>query len=132
MAETSDPFDPKLIKCGLVYNLKGWSILIASSKGEGKITCSNGASAMVTLKSFSGGLTVGKSEIIGGKGSFSKVREIDELFGAYAKAEAHLGAGQSAGAAVVTKGDISLSFSGRGTGVSLGIAIGNFVIREKR
>jgi hypothetical protein len=79
--------------------------------------------------SKAGGLTVGKSKIVGGIGRFTPVQKIDELFGSYAKAEAHAGAGDSAKAAVVTKGEISLTLAGQGQGVDLGVAIGNFVIK---
>ena len=126
-----DKFHPTMIKCKLTYNLKGWSLVYAQSKGEGRITCSNGASANVALKSYGGGFTVGKSEVIGGKGKFSEVREIDALFGAYAKAEAHAGAGEAVLATVVTKGEISLTLTGTGKGVNLGVSVGNFVITKK-
>ncbi len=114
----------------MIYNLKGWSIAYSQSKGTGTITCNDGASAKVSLKSYGGGLTVGKSEVIGGKGAFSEVRNIDELFGAYAKAEARAGAGEAASASVVTKGEISLALSGTGKGVELGISVGSFVITK--
>ena len=41
------------------------------------------------------------------------------------------GAGKSAHAQVVTKGDISLALSGKGEGWDLGIAFGNFVISAR-
>lgn len=126
-----DKFHPAMIKCKMTYNLKGWSLVYAQSKGEGRITCSNGASAHVTLKSYGGGLTVGKSEVIGGWGRFSEVRGIDELFGAYARAEAHAGAGEAVHAMIVTKGEVSLALSGTGKGVDIGIAVGNFVITRQ-
>ena len=126
-----EKYDPTMIKCRMIYNLKGWSIAYAEAKGEGTITCSNGASAEVTLKSKGGGLTVGRSEIIGGKGTFSAVRGIDDLFGAYAKAGARAGAGDAVSATIVTKGEISLALAGTGKGVQLGISVGNFVITKK-
>ena len=56
------------------------------------------------------------------------MRGIDGLFGAYARAGAHTGAGESVQAMVVSKGEVSLALSGTGTGVDLGISVGNFVI----
>lgn len=132
LAEPASQFAPNLLDCHLLYNLKGWSMLVSTSKGEGEISCSDGSSALVTLKSYAGGFTVGKSEVIGGRGTFSAVRSIDELFGGYAKAEAHVGAGRSGRVAVVTKGEISLTLAGTGSGVNLGVAVGSFVITEKR
>jgi hypothetical protein len=124
-----DKFNPNMTSCEMVYNLSGWSVGYSTSKGEGRITCSNGQKAEVTIVSKAGGLTVGKSKIVGGIGRFTPVQKIDELFGSYAKAEAHAGAGDSAKAAVVTKGEISLTLAGQGQGVDLGVAIGNFVIK---
>src|SRR5262245_47938301 len=74
----------KLIDCEMKFNLKGWSAIYKTSKGEGTITCDNGQAAKVTIKAKGGGITFGKSEIVGGTGKFSEVRSIDELFGSYA------------------------------------------------
>ena len=48
--------------------------------------------------------------------------------GDYANAEAHAGAGESSTAQVVTKGSVSLAFSGKGHGIDLGIDFGKFTI----
>ena len=45
--------------------------------------------------------------------------------------KAHAGAGKSAHAQVVTKGDISLALSGKGEGWDVGIAFGNFIISAR-
>ena len=57
-------------------------------KGEGKVTCSNGQTAAVHVSSHGGGFTIGKSDIVGGKGTFSDVKGIDEVFGTYVQAGA--------------------------------------------
>jgi len=130
-AGAEDPYDPKMTVCDIVYNLKGWSVIYKTSKGEGKITCRNGQTANVALDTHGGGFTVGKSEIIGGKGRFSEVRSIDDLFGTYAAAEAHAGATRSSGVQVMTKGEVSLSLAGTGQGVDLGVSFGGFTIKRK-
>ena len=130
-ALAGDPYHPKMTSCEIVYNLKGWSLIYKTSKGEGHISCSNGQTADVAIETHGGGLTVGKSEIIGGEGKFSEVRSIDELFGTYATVEAHAGATKSVGAQAMTKGEVSLSLAGTGQGVDLGFSFGGFTIERK-
>jgi hypothetical protein len=124
-------FNPKLTRCRMAYNLKGWSFVYKTSKGDGRIDCDNGQSAEVTIKSWGGGFTVGKSEIIGGQGSFSGVRDIKDLFGSFAQAEAHAGATKSAGAGALTKGEVSLALAGTGQGIDVGVSFGRFDIQPK-
>jgi hypothetical protein len=119
------------IECEMTYTLSGWSAFYKTAKGTGTITCSNGQSAKVTLNVKGGGLTFGKSEIVDGIGNFSDVYDIDELFGAYAAAEAHAGAVKSAQAAVYTKGEVSLAMAGKGRGFDLGIDFGRITIERK-
>lgn len=119
------------IKCRLTFQMSGWSILYKESTGSGTIKCSNGQSMGVNLKAQGGGLTVGKSTIDDGRGDFSGVKNIDELLGTYASAEAHAGAVESAKAQVVTKGEVSLALSGTGHGWDVGVAFGNFVISRR-
>jgi len=121
----------KMIKCSIVFDLKGWSALYKTMKGEGKITCDNGQTADVTIKTTGGGLTAGKSELIDVSGNFSKVKDISETFGGYAQAEAHAGAVGSSGAQALTKGEVSLAIAGTGRGFDLGISFGKFSIQPK-
>lgn len=114
-------------KCTMRFNLKGWSVFYETAKGTGSITCDNGQSAAVKLEVKGGGLTAGKSRLKG-KGTFSEVSDISELFGSYGKAEAHAGVVKSANAQVVTKGEVSLAITATGRGVDLGIAFGKFRI----
>ena len=86
----------ELVECEMVFNLSGWSAFYKTAKGGGTITCSNGQKARVKIAAKGGGVTFGKSDIIGGTGRFTGVRNINELFGAYAQAEAHAGAVKSA------------------------------------
>ena len=119
------------VKCKMTFKISGWSVIYKSSDGTGHITCSNGQSMNVKLKAHGGGLTVGKSTIDNGQGDFSAVNNINELLGTYASAEAQAGAVKSAKAQVVTKGEVSLSLSGTGSGWDLGVALGSFEISRK-
>lgn len=120
-------------KCRMHFSIRGWSAFYETSKGTATITCDNGQSAKVSIDMKGGGLTVGKSRL-SGIGTFSGVSDISELYGSYAKAEAHAGVVKSAGAQVLTKGEVSLALAGTGKGVDLGVAFGKFTIRptEKR
>jgi hypothetical protein len=120
----------KLIKCEMTFNLKGWSAFYKTSQGEGTIHCENGQTAQVKIKATGGGITFGKSEITGGTGKFSGAKSIDDLFGSYAQSEAHAGAGKSADAQAMTKGEISLALSGTGRGVDIGFSFGKFTIER--
>ena len=119
------------VKCRMSFKISGWSVFYKSSNGTGTIKCSNGQSMAVKLKARGGGLTVGKSTIDNGQGDFSAVNDIKDLLGTYASAEAQAGAVKSAKAQVVTKGEVSLSLSGTGSGWDLGVALGSFEISKK-
>ncbi len=124
--------DEAYVNCKLDYDLKTWSFLYKSGKGQGTISCDNGQTAAVRLRSHGGGVTFGKSHIEGGQGEFSRVSDISELFGRYAATEAHAGASKSAGAQAVWNGKIGLSLSGTGRGWALGFALGSFKIEPDR
>jgi len=115
-------------RCELTFHLEGWSAFYKTAHGGGRITCNNGQAARVVLRTKGGGITFGATNIVDGYGTFSPVSDIGELFGDYANAEAHAGAGESSTAQVVTKGSVSLAFSGKGHGIDLGIDFGKFTI----
>jgi hypothetical protein len=119
------------IDCEMRFTLSGWSAFYKRSSGTGTITCTNGQRMNVTLEARGGGISFGKSRIENGIGEFSGVHDINELVGGYASAEAHAGAGRSAKGQVVTKGEVSLALSGKGTGWDLGVAFGSFVIKRR-
>ncbi len=114
--------------CELRFNLSGWSAFYKTGSGAGTVTCDNGQSMPVKIRTKGGGITFGKTNIVDGHGEFSGVSRIDEVLGTYATAEAHAGAGKSAKAQVMTKGDVSLALAGKGEGWDVGIAFGKFVI----
>jgi len=119
------------VKCYMDFSLKGWSVFYKTAEGNGKVACSNGQHANVKINVTGGGLSFGEMDILNGKGTFSEVLNIDEIFGGYVAAEAHAGAGKSAQASVYTKGDISLALTGTGSGVNIGIDFGKLEISRR-
>jgi hypothetical protein len=118
------------VKCTMSYTLSGWSAFYKTYKGSGTVTCDNGQSMHVLLESKGGGLSVGKSTIDDGRGEFTGVRNIRDVLGDYANGSAHAGAGKEASATGLTKGDVSLSLTGKGRGVDVGVDFGKFSIME--
>ena len=119
------------LSCKLEYSMKGWSLFYKTSNGSGTITCDDGQTAEVSLKARGGGLSVGKSEIVDGRGQFSEVIKLSDIYGTYVAAEAHAGATKSAAAQAMTKGEVSLSLTGKGQGFDIGIAFGSFKIEPQ-
>lgn len=120
----------KDIHCTLKYNMQGGGAFYKRSTGDGVISCDNGQSMKVNIESKGGGLTFGSSKIVDGMGKFSPVFDIDNLIGGYATAEANAGGGETSKAQVVTKGSISLALTGKGTGRTLGVSFGSFIITK--
>lgn len=117
--------------CNMRFTLKGWSAFYKTASGTGTVTCTNGQSASVRIKAKGGGITFGKSSITNGKGEFSGISNINEIFGTYVEGGAHAGAAKSSKAAVMTKGDVNLAIAGTGKGWDLGVAFGKFVISRQ-
>ena len=118
--------------CTLHFNMAGGGAFYKHSTGSGEITCDNGQRLAVSIESKGGGLTFGHSEIKDGIGKFSPVADVHELIGGYAEAEANAGAGDASKAQVVTKGSISLALTGTGSGHTLGVSFGSFIISERK
>jgi hypothetical protein len=118
------------VSCEMKYSLAGWSAVYQHATGHGHITCSNGQKADVSLKADGGGAIAGKTKIDNGTGKFSGAKDISELFGTYARAEAAAGAVKAGEAQVLTNGPISLSLAGKGRGWELGVAAGNLHIEK--
>lgn len=119
------------VDCKMDFNLAGWAIIYKEANGAGTVTCSNGQSANVNIHAKGGGLAAGKFEIDNGNGTFSKVRDISEIFGTYAQAEAQAGAVKTANAQALTKGPVSLALTGTGRGWDLGVSFGGFTIERR-
>lgn len=114
-------------RCDLSFQLEGWSAFYKTAHGAGRVVCDNGQVRRVAIRMKGGGLTVGRSAIHG-RGDFSPVADVREVFGDYANADAHAGMVRSAAAHVVTKGTVSLAFAGKGEGVDLGFSFGKLTI----
>jgi hypothetical protein len=125
------PARAELSSCKLDFSLSGWSFIYKQMKGEGKVSCSNGQSAAVHVSSHGGGFTIGKSDIVGGTGTFSSVKDIGEIFGTYAQAGASGSTVKGGQAQAMTKGEISLALAGSGRGWDVGVSIGGFTITKK-
>jgi len=119
------------VDCRMDFSLSGWAVIYKEANGAGTVTCSNGQRAAVNISVRGGGLAAGKFEIDDGQGRFSKVRDIAEVFGTYAQAEAQAGAVRSANAQALTKGEVSLALSGTGRGWDLGVSLGGFTIERR-
>ena len=119
-------------KCTLKFDLHEWSALYESANGTGTITCDNGQAAGVTIRSKGGGLSVGKFEISDGRGSFTDVSSIDEVFGKYVAADTNAGAAKAADTWVMTKDKVSLALVGTGKGWELGFSVDEFVITKRK
>lgn len=120
------------VKCRMKFDLSSWAFLYKSGKGAGRITCSNGQASNIKIRTHGGGATFGKMKIEEGSATFTKVFDISDLYGTYARSEAHAGASAHAGAQAMTKGDISMSMSGTGHGFDIGVAFGSFKIKPVR
>ena len=119
------------VDCRLSFSMSGWSVFYKTSSGEGTVSCDNGQRLAVRISAKGGGLSFGKSKIENGTGEFSGVRDIRDVLGSYATAEAHAGASKSTKAQAMTKGDVSLALAGKGSGWDVGVAFGKFVIEAR-
>ena len=119
------------IECHLDYSMSGWSLFYKTASGTGTVTCDNGTRIPVKIGLKGGGLTVGKSKIVDGKGRFSGAYTVDDLFGTYAAVGAHAGAARSSDVTAMTKGDISLALAGTGEGWNLGVDGAAFTIQRR-
>jgi len=117
------------MECYMAFTLHGWSAIYKTANGSGRVTCDNGQSMPVTLSAKGGGLSVGKYKIDDGHGAFTDVTNIRQVLGRYARTSAQAGAGETAHASAMTKGNISLALSGHGTGWDIGVGFSGFTIK---
>ncbi|MBJ6981621.1 hypothetical protein [Luteimonas sp. MC1572] len=125
------PASARGVSCRLDFDMSGWSVFYKTASGTGRVSCDNGQGMAVRISAKGGGLTIGKSEIRGGRGEFSPVNSIREVLGTYVAAEAHAGAVKSSKAQAMTKGEVSLALAGTGEGWDLGVAFGGFTIEPR-
>ena len=119
------------VDCKLTFSMSGWSAFYKTASGTGTVTCDNGQKMNVTVEARGGGLSFGKSKIEDGVGEFSGVKDIQDVLGSYATAEASAGASKSSGAQAMTNGDVSLALAGTGKGWDLGVTFGKFTIARR-
>lgn len=117
------------LSCNMSFAMKGWSAVYKTAQGTGTVKCSNGQTLKVALESEGGGLTVGKSHIDDGHGDFTGVHDIKDILGDYAAASGEGGISKSGEGTVVTKGDVTLTLSGTGTGWNVGVAFSRFSVK---
>jgi hypothetical protein len=117
-------------KCHMTFNTTGWAAIYKKADGRGTVRCDNGQTADVLIHVRGGGLTAGKFSIENGKGEFTNVRGINEIFGEYASAAANAGVVKSGESAVMTKGEVSLAITGVGRGINLGVDLSKFEIER--
>ena len=120
------------LDCKMHFSLTTWSAIYKHAEGSGVVKCENGSSMRVNITTKGAGLTVGKSHIDNGTGTFSDVHSIDDVLGSYAQGEAHVGVVKSGTAQLLTKGTVSLALAGSGEGVDIGIDVGEFVLTRAR
>lgn len=131
LALTALPAAAQNMTCKLTFSSSSWSIFYKTTSGTGVVTCSNGKSLPVRITAKGGGLTVGKSKITNGFGEFAEVKNIRDVLGSYAAAEAHAGTVRSANAQAMTNGKVSLALAGKGEGWDLGVAFSKFTLEAR-
>ena len=120
------------IDCKLDYQLTSWSLVYKHASGRGMVHCDNGQTLPVKITAQGLGLTAGKWKIDNGKGRFSDVHNIREVYGNYAQASASAGVVKSAETQLLSKGNVSLALAGGGEGINLGVEVGAFHIKPLR
>ena len=118
--------------CRMNFNLRGWSLGLKSATGEGSISCDNGQTADVRIRAKGAGLSAGKYEIRDGRGRFSAVTDIRDLFGSYAAGDVAVGFVKEGEAMAMSKGSVNLALAGKGTGFDLGAAVERFTLTPVR
>ncbi len=131
LALSAAPASAQNLTCKLTFSSSSWSIFYKTTSGTGMVNCSNGQKLAVKISAKGGGLTVGKSKITNGFGEFAEVRDIRDVLGSYAAAEAHAGTEKSAHAQAMTNGKVSLALAGKGEGWDLGVAFTKFTISAR-
>ena len=117
------------IDCKLDYQLTSWSLVYKHAAGTGVVRCNNGQTLPVRITAQGLGLTAGKWKIDNGKGRFTDVHNIREVYGNYAHASASAGVVKSAETQLLSKGSVSLALAGGGEGINLGVEVGAFHIK---
>jgi hypothetical protein len=122
--------DTAQLDCTMKFKISGWSAIYERADGTGTVTCADGTSMPVVIRARGAGLTVGKSTIDNGTGTFRFVQRIDQVLGSYAQADAHAGVNKSAAAQILTNGKVSVALAGTGEGFDIGVGFAEFTIAK--
>ena len=120
------------IDCKLDYQLTSWSLVYKHASGHGMVRCNDVQTLPVRITAQGLGLTAGKWKIDNGKGRFTDVHNIREVYGNYAHASASAGLVKSAETQLLSKGNVSLALAGGGEGINIGVEVGAFHIKPIR
>lgn len=137
LAGAKDKMAPKpdtkpSIKCDMNYNMKTWSVVYKEGHGAGKVTCNNGQTADVKLKIHGVGAAFGENKVKNGKGTFSDVYDIGDIYGSYANTAAGAGIVGTAGTQVMMKGKASLALANVGKGFDIDFSFGDFEVKPEK
>ena len=122
--------DAPQLDCTMKFKISGWSAIYERADGIGTVTCADGTSMPVVIRARGAGLTVGKSKMDNGTGTFAYVHSIDQVLGSYAQADAHAGISKSAAAQLLTNGKVSVALAGTGEGFDIGVGFAEFTIAK--
>ncbi|TZF89826.1 hypothetical protein [Cognatilysobacter lacus] len=118
------------VKCKLQFQSRDWSVLYQQGEGPGTVTCSDGSSMPVKIIAKGVGLSAGKWKIDHGRGTFTRVRTIQDVVGRYATLSGHIGLVKTGEVEVASKGRVSLALAGHGEGIDVGVAINEFRVEK--
>jgi hypothetical protein len=118
------------VTCEMAFSMEGWSAIVSKAEGKGTVTCDNGQEADIVIVVTGGGFTFSKTKIDEGKGTFSKVTDISEIFGGYAQGELQTGGDDPTTQQALTKGTVKLQITAEGRGWSFGVSGGKFEIKR--
>ncbi|HIG65668.1 MAG TPA: hypothetical protein EYQ43_08995 [Methyloprofundus sp.] len=110
--------------CNLRYTMKGWAAFYKTFNGTGTVTCPSGKSAKVKISLKGGGVTFGAYDVTDGKGKIRGVTKIDDIYGSSFMMDGDAGFIKSVEGRWAPKGVQTITFSGKGNGYDLGVALG--------
>lgn len=123
--------DDEKLECRISFSSDEWSAAYARMVGQGVVSCNDGSSQPVWLWAEGVGVTAGMWKITDGKGRFHNVVRIDDVLGEYISLSGDIGISKAVTARILSKGEVTLSLTGKGEGFDVGIAINKVKITAK-